>query len=247
MALHINRPIPISLYFCFLSRMVIGSIEDLPGSACLAALPDPSGRLEINNTMEIRSIMETCNFRNAPVVGVPIAKVANTLVSWLRWMAGSYVGRLDTKTTSLRSSCLKILRSCNTSVYLWLCQSSWVPRMRDLLRSVCFRSPASLLWTPGVLRQNEGLSVGCAPDGPAKRFWVLGRYRLETFLRSACLGWLRLTPHSNEGYLDVSTLHMFKTNITLLIFITDNLFMRRNFQDPARYPRILDIVDLRPL
>jgi hypothetical protein len=30
MALHVNRPIPISLYFCFLYRMVVGSIEDLP-------------------------------------------------------------------------------------------------------------------------------------------------------------------------------------------------------------------------
>jgi hypothetical protein len=30
-------------------------------------------------------------------------------------------------------------------------------------------------------------------------------------------------------------------------FIVDNLFMRRTFQDPAGYPRILDIVDLRPL
>jgi hypothetical protein len=29
-ALYVNRPIPISLYFCFLSRMVVGSIEDLP-------------------------------------------------------------------------------------------------------------------------------------------------------------------------------------------------------------------------
>jgi hypothetical protein len=29
MALHLNGPITISLYFCFLSRMVIGSIEDL--------------------------------------------------------------------------------------------------------------------------------------------------------------------------------------------------------------------------
>jgi hypothetical protein len=26
------------------------------------------------------------------VVSVPMAKVANTLVSWLRWMVGSYVG-----------------------------------------------------------------------------------------------------------------------------------------------------------
>jgi hypothetical protein len=31
MALHVNGTIPISLYFCFLSRMVVGSIEDLPG------------------------------------------------------------------------------------------------------------------------------------------------------------------------------------------------------------------------
>jgi hypothetical protein len=56
--------------------------------------------------MEIRSITEIYIFCRAPVVGVPTAKVANTLVSWLRWMAGSYVGHLDTKTTSLRSTCL---------------------------------------------------------------------------------------------------------------------------------------------
>jgi hypothetical protein len=31
MALHVNGPIPISLYFCFLRRMVVGSIEDLLG------------------------------------------------------------------------------------------------------------------------------------------------------------------------------------------------------------------------
>jgi hypothetical protein len=48
-------------------------------------------------------------FCQAPVVGVPIAEVANTLVSRLRWMAGSYVGRMDTKMTSLRSACLKYL------------------------------------------------------------------------------------------------------------------------------------------
>jgi hypothetical protein len=30
MVLHVNGPVPISLYFCFLSRMVVGSIEDLP-------------------------------------------------------------------------------------------------------------------------------------------------------------------------------------------------------------------------
>jgi hypothetical protein len=43
------------------------------------------------------------------MVSVHTAKVANTLVSWLRWMACSYVGCLDTKTTSLRLACLKYL------------------------------------------------------------------------------------------------------------------------------------------
>jgi hypothetical protein len=56
--------------------------------------------------MEIRSIMEIYNFCWAPVVDVPFAEVANTLVSWLRWMVSNYVGHLDTKTTSLRSACL---------------------------------------------------------------------------------------------------------------------------------------------
>jgi hypothetical protein len=37
---------------------------------------------------------------------VPITEVTNTLVSWLRLMVSSYVGHLDTKTTSLRSVCL---------------------------------------------------------------------------------------------------------------------------------------------
>jgi hypothetical protein len=30
-------------------------------------------------------------------------------------------------------------------------------------------------------------------------------------------------------------------------FIVDNLFMRRAFQDLVGYPRILDIINLRPL
>jgi hypothetical protein len=58
--------------------------------------------------------MEIYNFRRAPMVGVPIAEVVNTSVSWLRWMASSYVGHLDTKTTSLRSVCL------NTKVLQYL-------------------------------------------------------------------------------------------------------------------------------
>jgi hypothetical protein len=57
--------------------------------------------------MEIRSIKEIYNLRRASVVGVHVvAKVANTLVSWLHWMACNYVGRLDTKTNSSRSVCL---------------------------------------------------------------------------------------------------------------------------------------------
>jgi hypothetical protein len=56
--------------------------------------------------MEIRSIKEIYNFCRAYVVGVPKTEVANTLVQWLCRMASSYVGRMDTKTTSLRSTCL---------------------------------------------------------------------------------------------------------------------------------------------
>jgi hypothetical protein len=49
--------------------------------------------------------------------------------------------------------------------------------------------------------------VGCAPDGPAKRFWVLGRYRLETFLR--ILGIVDLRPlrgrHAYKALLEVGS------------------------------------------
>jgi hypothetical protein len=103
--------------------------------------------------MEIRSTTEIHNFRRAPVVGVPTAKVANTLVSWLHWMASGYVGRLDTKTTSLRSACLK---------YLGLAIPWYIYGSANLvgcLGCVTFRcrcalvSPASLLWTPRILRR----------------------------------------------------------------------------------------------
>jgi hypothetical protein len=50
--------------------------------------------------------MEVYNLHRASVVGVPIVEVANTLAQRPRWMASSYVGHLDTKTTSLRSACL---------------------------------------------------------------------------------------------------------------------------------------------
>jgi hypothetical protein len=49
-------------------------IEIFHQQACLATLPDPSGRLEIRSLKSIR---------RAPVVSVPIAEVLNTLVSWL--------------------------------------------------------------------------------------------------------------------------------------------------------------------
>jgi hypothetical protein len=110
---------------------------------------------------------------------------------------------------------------------------------------------------PGFYIGNEGLHVECTPNGPAKYFWVLGRYTLETFLRSACLEWLYQTPCSHAGYLGVSTLHMFNkflasssTNPGHHNFsynIVDNLFMRHAFQDLAGYPRILGIDDLWPL
>jgi hypothetical protein len=53
---------------------------------------------------------------------------------------------------------------------------------------------------------------------------------------------------SYVGYLGVSALHTFKINITLLCYDgIDNFFIQRTFQDPAGYPRILDIMDFRPL
>jgi hypothetical protein len=60
---------------------------------------------------------------------------------------------------------------------------------------------------------NEGLPMGCAPNGPTKYLRVHGRFCFETFLRSACLEWLCQTPCSNAGYLGVSTLHTFKIYI----------------------------------
>jgi hypothetical protein len=50
--------------------------------------------------------MEIYNFRWAPVVGVHITEVVNTLANWLSWIAGSYVGHLGTKMASLRSAFL---------------------------------------------------------------------------------------------------------------------------------------------
>jgi hypothetical protein len=89
---------------------------------------------------------------------------------------------------------------------------------------------------------------------------VLGRYRFETFRRSACLEWLYQTLCSYAKYLDVSTLLTIKIDVISPASsaidcqhcnyshdIIDNLFIRRTFQDLAGYPRMLGIVDLRPL
>jgi hypothetical protein len=60
--------------------------------------------------MEMRSIKKIYNFRWASVAGVPsVAKVANNLGSWLRWMVNSYVDHLDTKMTYSRTVCLSTL------------------------------------------------------------------------------------------------------------------------------------------
>jgi hypothetical protein len=126
--------------------------------------------------MEIGSIKEIYNFCRASVVGVPIiTKVANTLVLWLRWMAGSYVGRVDTKMTSSRSACLK---------YLGLAIPRYIYGSANLvgrLGCVTLRGRFALVALPACSGHlvfyvgNEGLPVGCAPNGPAQYFRVLGR------------------------------------------------------------------------
>jgi hypothetical protein len=82
-------------------------------------MPDPSGRLEIRSTVRIRKLY-LYDFRRAPVVGVPIAEVANTLVQCLRWMAGSYVGPLDTKRLPVgrRASNTQVLQYLDISMTL---------------------------------------------------------------------------------------------------------------------------------
>jgi hypothetical protein len=73
---------------------------------------------------------------------------------------------------------------------------------------------------PKIYVGNEGLPVGCVPDGPAECFRVLGRLKFETFLTSAWFEWLCQTPCSHAGYLGVSTLHTFK-NQQIFGFIID--------------------------
>jgi hypothetical protein len=126
------------------------------------------GAWESKSTMVIRSITEIFNFRQAPVVRVPIAEVANTLVSWLRRMVNNYVGRLDTKTTSPRSACHK---------YLGLAIPRYDSGPANLVgrpRCVTFRGRCALIALPacyghlGFYVRNEGLPMGCTPNGPVK-------------------------------------------------------------------------------
>jgi hypothetical protein len=56
--------------------------------------------------MEIKSVTST--ILPGPRGRCAITEVINTLVNWLRRMAGSYVGHLGTKIASLRSVCLYI-------------------------------------------------------------------------------------------------------------------------------------------
>jgi hypothetical protein len=149
------------------------------------------------------------------VVGVPLAEVANTSVHWLCWTGSSYVGHLDTKSTSLRSACLKYLG-------LAILRYDYGPaNLVGRPGCVTFRGRCALVALPacsghpGFYVRNEGLPMGSAPNGPAKYLRMLGRYRLETFLRSACLEWLCQTLCSYARYLGVSTVHLFKINILL--------------------------------
>jgi hypothetical protein len=99
-------------------------------------------------------------------------------------MAGSYVGHLDTKMISLRSACRK---------YLGLATPRYDYGPANLVGCpgcVTFRGQCALVALPACSGhprfyvRNEGLPVGCTPNGPAKYFWVLGCFCLETFLRS---------------------------------------------------------------
>jgi hypothetical protein len=110
-------------------------------------------RLEINNTMEIRSTTEIYNLRRAPVVVVPTTKVANTLVSWLRWMASRLVGRLDTKTSFLRLACLKYLGLAIPWYIYGSANLGGRPGCMTFRGRCASVSPTSLVWTPRILRQ----------------------------------------------------------------------------------------------
>jgi hypothetical protein len=123
-----------------------------------------------------RSESSLLRFCQAPMVGVPIAEVANILAHWLHWMAGSYVGHLDTKTTSLRSACRK---------YLGLA----IPRY--------VYNSANLVWHPGCVTFRGrcalvALDTQNFTSGMKASLWGV---RLMALLStSGCLGALVLRP-----------------------------------------------------
>jgi hypothetical protein len=82
-------------------RIFIGS-HSLPPSLVRHIGPSPAKSVWVPRDQKLRIY----DFRQAIMVGVPIAEVANTLVPWICWMAGGYAGRLGTKMTSMRSVCL---------------------------------------------------------------------------------------------------------------------------------------------
>jgi hypothetical protein len=180
--------------------------------------------------MEIRSITEICNFRRAPVVGVPIAKVANTLVTWLRWMAGSYVGRLDTKTTSLRSVCLK---------YLGLAIPRYIYGSANLVGRpgcVTFRGRCAFVVLPAC-SGHPGFYVGMKASLWGVRLMALPStsrcFHFETFLRSACLEWLCQTLVAMQDIW--VSLHSIRSKI--------NRFLGSSSTNPGHRNFIYDIID----
>jgi hypothetical protein len=111
---------------------------------------------------------------------------------------------------------------------------------------------------PGSYVGNEGLPVGCAPNGPTKCFWCLGAVHLRpSWGRHASSGSTRLlqpcrisgclyTPYVQDqqisGFIVNQPQHRNYNNN-----IVSDFFIRHTFQDLVGYPWILGIVDLRPL
>jgi hypothetical protein len=171
-------------------------------------------------------------------------------------MAGSYVGRLDTKTTSLRSACLNYLGPAIP----WYVYGS--TNLVGCPGCVTFWGRCALVALPACSRhqwfyvRNEGLLEGCAPNGPAKYLHVLGAFVLRPSLgRHASGGSTRLfvamqdiwvSLHSTWSRFTVSTVTISDT-ATLATTWSTTFLIRHTFQDPVGYPRIPSIVDLRPL
>jgi hypothetical protein len=113
------------------------------------------------------------------MVGVRIAEVANTLAQWLHWMASSYDGRLDTKTTSLRSACRKYL--CLTIPWVCLLLTPKFGKESDLW--VRF-DKESVWWKEGYFQR---YSAKRSAVGYLLRF---GKGTVELILRDWTVTWL---------------------------------------------------------